>query len=423
MELVYYGSRGAQVELAQEGLRRAGELKERPDGIFGARTEAAVRAFQRRMGLRQDGVVGRETWQVLRPYLVGYRRVRLRQGDSFYRLAREFGTTPAAIAAANPELLPENLPIGTEVVVPLPFEVVPTEISFTHEVLELCIEGLCARDPDIRRGNIGRSVLGREIPRLTYGRGGQRVFYNAAHHANEWICTPLLLRFLERYSAARLAGGEISGHSAAKLFAESTVVLVPMVNPDGVDLVCGQIAPGSTAYLRAAAMTPPDYPFPQGWKANIAGVDLNLQYPAGWERAREIKFAAGFTSPGPRDYVGSAPLAAAEARAVYDLSISEDFDRTVSWHTQGAVIYWQYEGRAPEGAEALGQRFSALSGYALEPTPEASAYAGYKDWFIAEYDRPGYTVEAGRGINPLPIGDFEAIYEKLKPALARAVVM
>ena len=57
------------------------------------------------------------------------------------------------------------------------------------------------------------------------------------------------------------------------------------------------------------------------------------------------------------------------------------------------------------------ETFSAVSGYTVEDTPFASGFAGYKDWYIQQYDRPGYTIECGQGQNPLPISDFNKIYE------------
>jgi len=54
------GSRGAHVEVLQQTL---GGLA--VDGIFGPRTEQAVRLFQQRRGLVVDGIVGRMTWSAL----------------------------------------------------------------------------------------------------------------------------------------------------------------------------------------------------------------------------------------------------------------------------------------------------------------------------------------------------------------------
>jgi len=42
--------------------------------------------------------------------------------------------------------------------------------------------------------------------------------------------------------------------------------------------------------------------------------------------------------------------------------------------------------------------------------PPESTYAGYKDWFILRYDRPGYTIEVGKGASPLPLSQFPKIY-------------
>ena len=151
--------------------------------------------------------------------------------------------------------------------------------------------------------------------------------------------------------------------------------------------------------------------FPDGWKANLNGVELNMQYPAGWLRAREIKFSHGFTRPGPRDYVGRAPLTEAEARAMAQLTAETDPDMVLAFHSQGAVIYWQFGGIEVPDARRYGEEFARLSGYELADTPFESSFAGYKDWFIQNFRRPGYTIEVGRGENPLPLSQFDEIYK------------
>ncbi len=94
---------------------------------------------------------------------------------------------------------------------------------------------------------------------------------------------------------------------------------------------------------------------------------------------------------------------------------------TLSYHTAGEVIYWKYDGFEPPYSRAYGEALSASSGYPLELTPDASGYAGYKDWFIQQYDRPGYTVEAGSGTSPLPLAQFDRIYEANAPLVMRAL--
>ena len=61
------------------------------------------------------------------------------------------------------------------------------------------------------------------------------------------------------------------------------------------------------------------------------------------------------------------------------------------------------------------------SGYALELTPAESGYAGYKDWFIQTYNRPGYTVEAGSGVSPLPLSEFPKIWRNCSALIDTAV--
>ena len=411
MKLLRFGDRGPLVQLLQTALLRAGYSSGAVDGIYGARTRDAVSAFQRAQGLRVDGIAGPQTHQALTPWYTGYAVHTVRAGDTFYKIARLYGSTLRAVELSNPNIDPLNLRVGASVIVPLDFPVVPTQISFGSTALSYSVRGLAARYPFLTLSEIGRSVMGKPLYTLRFGEGDTQVIYNAAHHANEWITTPLLLQFLENLCAAYVAGDGLAGYSAAELYERVTLTLVPMVNPDGVDLVVGELTGGSfyeTARRYAAAY--PQIPFPAGWKANIQGVDLNLQYPAEWAQAREVKFAQGYTRPGPRDYVGTAALSAPESRAMYELTQAVSPALTLSYHTQGEVIYWKFLDYLPPRSEEIGRRFSQVSGYALEETPYASGFAGYKDWFIQDFNRPGYTIEAGLGVNPLPITQLPQIY-------------
>ena len=140
-------------------------------------------------------------------------------------------------------------------------------------------------------------------------------------------------------------------------------------------------------------------------------MDLNLQFPAGWENARDIKYSQGFTSPAPRDFVGFGPLTEPEALAIYDFTLMHDFRLVIAFHTQGQEIYWQFQNYNPSQSFEIGTKLANVSGYRLAETPYNSSFAGYKDWFIQNYNRPGYTIEAGIGENPLPISQFDEIYQ------------
>ena len=290
--------------------------------------------------------------------------------------------------------------------------IVKTDVPVTSATCNRMIEEIVRAYPFCRTELLTSTAFGRGVRTLVIGNGPRKVLYTAAHHANEWITSLVLLKFAEDFAAAIESGGQIFGTDAAALAERTTVYMVPMVDPDGVDLVTGAVGEGSPQYAIAKhfADNYPEIPFPSGWKANLLGVDLNLQYPAGWLQAREIKFSQGFTSPGPRDYVGKSPLNQAESKALAGYAAFIDPELVLAYHTQGGEIYWQFADYQVPGARELGEVFARLSGYTIADVPYNSAFAGFKDWFIKYFRRPGYTIEAGRGENPLPLSQFDQIY-------------
>lgn len=360
------GSTGPMTQFLQNLLKKLGFYSGNIDGVFGTNTQYAVKNFQKSFCISQiDGIVGPDTWNALQPYIDG--------GLNF---------------------------------------IVPTNISYSSRILQINLDTLKKLYPFLDIGIIGYSVLGNTIPYVRIGRGNKEVFYSASIHANEWITSPVLMKFLADYCYSYKNNLNIYNTSARELFNSTSIYIVPMVNPDGVDLVTGEISSDSPSYAFARNISRryPSIPFPSGWKANIRGVDLNLQFPAGWDQARNIKFSQGFTTHAPRDFVGFAPLTEPEAIAIYAFTLAHNFKLILAYHSQGEVIYWQFQNYNPPNSRLIGEALAKSSGYSLEDTPYNSSFAGYKDWFIQNYNRPGYTIEVGLGENPLPISQFDKIY-------------
>lgn len=201
----------------------------------GNQTKNSVIRFQRNFGLQKaDGIVGANTWAALSPYIDG---------------ALNF--------------------------------VVPTNISYSSTILQINLATLSRLYPFIQVSSAGTSILGKDISYIKIGSGPKEVFYSAAIHANEWITAPLVMKFVADFCYAYQNNSNIFGHSARQIYNNTTIYVMPMINPDGVDLVTGEISFYSPTYRFAKniAVNFPDIPFPNGWKANIRGVDLKNFQP------------------------------------------------------------------------------------------------------------------------------------------------
>lgn len=331
----------------------------------------------------------------------------VKSGDTFWKLSSSRNLSVDALLLVNQSLNPNSLIPGRDI--KLPRRVISPIVSgrrnYDYKALTADISTLADIYPFIKVNTIGQSFLGKPIQEIRFGKGNKKVQINASFHANEWITTPILMALLNSFLLSITNVRPIRGISTMPLYNSVDLSIVPMVNPDGVDLVLN--GPPAEVREEVISINRGSIDF-TGWKANIRGVDLNNQFPAKWDFEKQRSEQSG---PAPRDYLGEAPLTEPEAIAMAELARDNQFDRMLAFHTQGAEFYWGYEGMEPPESEVIAQEFERVSGY--RAVQYIDSFAGYKDWFIQDFRMPGFTIELGRGINPLPLSQYDDIYEEV----------
>lgn len=291
-----------------------------------------------------------------------------------------------------------------------------TDKPYDYQSLLEDLDTLSFHYPFIKVESIGRSVLGKRLLEVRIGQGDKIIHYNGSFHANEWITSAVLMKWLNDFLLAVTNDRTLCGMDCMPFYRDITISIVPMVNPDGVELVLKgeEAAEGKVDVLKINNGNPAFY----AWKANIRGVDLNNQYPANWEIEKRRKIPK---APAPRDFPGETALSEPEALAMKELAMRRNFERVLALHTQGKEFYWGYEGHEPEEAANVAREFEVRSGY--RAVQYVDSHAGYKDWFIQEFKRGGFTIELGKGINPLPLSHLPGIYEDTVKILVAGLYM
>lgn len=342
----------------------------------------------------------------------------VKPGESLFTIAQKFMVTVNQILALNPAIKNPNL-IYVDQKLRLPAmrnRIVEPTGTYSYDEMVADINELQATYPFINFVPVGQSVQGRNLYVVRLGVGPKEVHYQGAIHANEWITAAALMKFIEDYAIAYSTNTPLDGYNIQDLYNQTKIWVMPMSNPDGVQLVTKGISPGDPLYDSVLTANDGSTDFSR-WRANIRGVDLNDQFPAFWE---EEKARSPVTRPYYQGYPGPFPFSEPESKAIGDFTYSHNFRLIVSVHTQGGVIFWGYRGFEPAESQVIAQTMSNITGY--QPVQYVDSDAGYRDWFILDWRRPGFTVEVGQGVNPLPISQLPQIYSKLRPLLLYSAV-
>lgn len=251
----------------------------------------------------------------------------------------------------------------------------------------------------VETGAIGESELGQRIPYVFVGRkNGNYMIVQASIHAREHLTALVTLCLAKRLIARR------------NLVLNGGIYFVPMSNPDGVRICqegVGWIADGQKqSFLLELNGGKKDFSL---WKANADGVDVNVNFDAGWGTGDQNVFR-----PASQNYVGEEPFSSKEAQALAEFTRKINPLVTLSYHLKGEEIYWKFrqddvrEARDRQYAEAI----SAYTGY--KPASGEGSAGGYKDWCVQELAIPSFTIEVGSDSynHPFPYNQLSTIVKQ-----------
>lgn len=268
--------------------------------------------------------------------------------------------------------------------------------------------------PALRVTEFGKSLLGRELFAAEIGTGGRRLFYVGAHHASEWLTSYLLMDMI-----VALADDEKTDVFEIRkefLLQNFTFTILPVLNPDGVRLAIGEIG-ATPLYEREMRMSGGDF---SHWQANARGVDLNHNYAFGFSEYKRREREAGIL-PGATRFSGEYPESEPETRVVASYLRTVMPTALITLHSQGEEIYFSPHGD-PRAAR-VARRLSRALGYPVGTPEGMAAYGGLSDYAGNVLGIPSYTLEVGRGENPLPLSAYPALCRRVLPALLRFPAM
>ena len=289
-------------------------------------------------------------------------------------------------------------------------KIVKNEI-LTYSLYENLVKELNEKYKTLKITTCGKSLLGKEIFAFVIGEGKKNIVYVGGTHGIEWLTSLLLLKFTENLASAYENESLLSGFNIKDILENKKLIIIPELNPDGIEIAikgasaCGKYKAENYEICKG------DFSF---WSANARGVDINHNFNADWYTLREAEKEAGINSPSPSRFGGLFPESEPETAAITRLCRRIAVEMLITFHSQGEEIFYEYGKNTPEKALHIAKMFSALTDYTLVKNEGLYSSGGLKDWFIEELKRPAFTVEIGKGKNPLPLEEVDGIYEKLE---------
>ena len=288
-------------------------------------------------------------------------------------------------------------------------------LGYTYENMQNDLGILARIFPEIIQiDSLGKTEDQRELYHFYIGSANapKKILIFGGIHGREYMTSQLIM---EQTTEFLMKLCRTQDKEYAKILEGKAIHVVPMVNPDGVTIsqrgamgiknldlknLVEEIA------LREGGRHPQGSYFHR-WKANAKGVDLNRNFDALWETCEDA-----VQEPSRQNYKGRKPESEIESRALAELTRREEFQRTISYHSSGAVIYWDFyqQGQLRVQTWEFAKKIGDITGYVPQENTREQSSGGYKDWALLKMEIPSLTIEIGRQESPLPASCFEEIF-------------
>lgn len=264
--------------------------------------------------------------------------------------------------------------------------------------------------------DMGTTQDNREIWLFRIGSAdaSNKILIHGGIHGREYITCQLVMKQMVRFLELYRNNDTYKGYTYDELMDDTAIYVIPMVNPDGMSISQLGIEGiqtdsvylnlGEIAAMDGRNLT--DSSYLASWKANARGVDLNRNFDALWEEYEGVGQASS------DHYKGTCIGSEVESRILIKLTVQEMFSRTISYHSQGSVVYWYFKQDEPlySATYSFARRIGEITGYTLDNDYQNLDPAGFKDWCICKMDIPSLTIEVGTGASPVPVSQFDDIW-------------
>ena len=289
--------------------------------------------------------------------------------------------------------------------------------AFDHCDMMKRTELLLSSHQNIGKNVLAHSILGREIPYFTLGSGERAVLYVGAHHGTDAATAQVLLDFVEEYATLLEKNAQVYGRRMRYVDTYCKIIVVPMLNPDGVEYATHGVARENPLRERVVAMNGgSDF---SAWRANARGVDLHHNYNAGFDVYKAKEYENGVPCGAPSRYSGEFPESEPETAALcrFLRRSREEIKGVISLHASGERIFCSCADKLSAKSLAVGRVLQRATGYRLVSPTELSALGGLSDWCIEQLGRPAYTLACGKEVLSKTGAARALLYAKLREAL------